>query len=379
MTLVFSVTWQTFRLGLRPSPPSLAALSTLRTAFTTAALSKLPLHHFCGVSTTLQCSKTPLRLGHGQRITTPKHVAFASRLQQSRWASALRRKSKQVFQNEQPENDYLISRAEINVIFGERVDQKEGNDILVTLQKHRCAGTLDHDFFFPKARIAKGLKYLRAKYPVDEDAAIIARVDKEAYKDFRLPQTDVEQSPYAESQFAKLRERNENRAKEEDEVREAKEKMEARERPKTSPNKTLVQRRPDTPEWIKKYRNKPTLAEVPEMSNWARLLPSAGVVVTVIALSVLFAQNYIPPSRKARLWPDLPPAAATLITIIGVNVAVFLMWRVPPFWAFLNRSFLVVPAYPYAASMIAASFSHQSFTHLFSNMVGTWIVGTRRM
>ena len=284
-----------------------------------------------------------------------------------------------------------MSRAEINAIFGLNVGRKDGNDLLERLQEQRLQGTLDQKLPYHDALIDEGLKYLRAKHPLDEEAAIIARIDREVDGEFRLPQTNIDKSPHAVSQFEKLiRENRQRREKEEAEENEkAKQGTEIRNRGREkSPSEkrriavrdgtALVQLRPE-PEWVAKYRDKAQMEEIPEMSSLAKILPSGLLTFAVITVAVLFAQNYKQPSRKARLWPDLPPAAATVIALIGVNVAVFVLWRVPPLWRFLNRNFVVVPAYPYSMSMLMACFSHQSFTHLLPNMIVMWLIGTRCM
>ena len=280
-----------------------------------------------------------------------------------------------------------MSRAEINAIFGLKIDRKDGNELLKRLQEHRHRGTLDQKLPYPDALIQKGLTFLRAKHPLDEDAAIIARIDRETDGEFRLPQTNIDQSPQAVSQFDKLR--RENREKEEREEREKAKQATEKQKGLTEGNPkadrkvtvrdgtALVELRPE-PEWVRRYRDKAQMQELPYMSAWARLLPSGLVTVAVVTLAVLFAQNYKQPSRKARVWPDLPPAAATVITLVGVNVAVFVLWRLPPLWKFLNRNFLVVPAYPHSMSMLTACFSHQSFTHLLANIIPLWLIGTRR-
>ncbi|KAL9128728.1 MAG: hypothetical protein Q9175_007467 [Cornicularia normoerica] len=281
------------------------------------------------------------------------------------------------------QNKASTSPAGFKAIFGVKIDRKEGNDLLKRLQEHRHQGTLDQKLPYPDALIDKGLTYLRAKYPVDEDAAIIARIDREADMEIRMPQTEVHRSPDAVSQFDELRRRNRERREEQEAKQEmekqrslAEESSKAERRFTVRDGTDLVQLRP-APEWVQKYRDKAQMKELPEMSAWARLLPSGLLTVAVVTLAVLFAQNYKQPSRKARLWPDLPPAAATVTTLIGVNVAVFVLWRLPPFWRVLNRNFLVVPAYPHSMSMLTACFSHQSFTHLLPNLLSIWLIGTR--
>lgn len=60
-----------------------------------------------------------------------------------------------------------------------------GNRILSVLHGRRVSGTLDLDLptditrSVRQSTIHAGLKWLRAKYPVDEDAAILARIERE--------------------------------------------------------------------------------------------------------------------------------------------------------------------------------------------------------
>lgn len=382
MTVVFSAAWQSFRLGLPASYPSgRACVTTLRQILSSTSQSK---QHCRSIHGFFKCSPTSPPQKHHAR---PKHALcgpFPQLSGQARYSSLWKNKAEEPQTPKAAQNKALLSRAEINAIFGPKVDRKDGNDLLKRLQDQRHQGTLDQKLPYSDALIGKGLTYLRAKYPVDEDAAIIARVDREADGEFRLPQTNIEESPQAVSQFDKLRRENTNKR----EVEKANQQTEQQkglteETPKADRRVTvrdgtaLVQIRPE-PEWVQRYRDKAQMQELPEMSTWARLLPCGLVTVAVVTLAVLFAQNYRQPSRKARVWPDLPPAAATVITLIGVNVAVFVLWRLPPLWKFLNRNFLVVPAYPHSISMLTACFSHQSFTHLLANMIPLWLIGTRR-
>jgi rhomboid-like protein len=60
-----------------------------------------------------------------------------------------------------------------------------GNRVLSVLQARRLAGTLDLDLPADIKRVShpatldKGLEYLRKNYPLDEDAAIMARIERE--------------------------------------------------------------------------------------------------------------------------------------------------------------------------------------------------------
>lgn len=78
------------------------------------------------------------------------------------------------------------------------------------------------------------------------------------------------------------------------------------------------------------------------------------------------------------MWPDIPPAAATIFAIVGINLGVYLLWKFPPAWRMLNRHFISTPMYPYSFSMIGSIFSHQSALHLLINSCLLIIVGTKR-
>ena len=381
MTAVFPLTWHSFCHGLHAWPVGRAGLAILRETPNPSSLSKQRVQgiHRC--------------LERSEALPSPKwNAAPVPQLPgQARCASLRKSKGTEAPRQKAARNETLMSRAEINAIFGLNVGRKDGNDLLERLQEQRLQGTLDQKLPYPDALIDKGLKYLREKHPFDEDAAIIARIDREADGEFRRPQTNIDKSPHAVSQLEKLiRERSQRREKEEAEKNEkARQGTEIRDGGREeSPSEkrrnivrdgtALVQLRPE-PEWVAKHRDEAQMKKIPETSSLAKILPSGLFTVAVITVAVLFAQNYKQPSRKARLWPDLPPAAATVIALISVNVAVFVLWRVPPLWRFLNRNFVVVPAYPSSMSMLMACFSHQGFTHLLSNMILMWLIGTRCM
>ena len=381
MTAVFPLTWQSCRLGLHACPIGRASIATLRETLNPSSLSK---QHFHSIHGSFKCS---LVLPLQTCTARPKSALYALPPQptgQARCVSLWKSKVEEPPRQKAARNEAQLSQAKINAIFRRKVGRKDGNDLLERLQEQRHGGTLDQKLPYPDALIARGLTYLRAKYPIDEDAAIIARIDREADREFRLPQTNIDKSPHAVSQFEKLIQEKKKRLEEEraekpeGQTSVPKEISKEERRITVRDGTALVQLRPE-PEWVRRYRDKAQMKELPEMSISARLIPSGLVTAAVVIVALLFAQNYKQPSLKARLFPDLPLAAATVIALIGVNVAVFILWRVPPFWKFLNRNFLVVPMYPYAMSMLMACFSHQSFTHLLSNMIPIWLIGTRRM
>lgn len=79
-----------------------------------------------------------------------------------------------------------FSTDDINAIFGKaKVSPAVGNRVLAVLQGRREAGTLDLDLpedithSVRKLSLDTALKFLRANYPLDEDAAILARIERE--------------------------------------------------------------------------------------------------------------------------------------------------------------------------------------------------------
>lgn len=135
-----------------------------------------------------------------------------------------------------------------------------------------------------------------------------------------------------------------------------------------------VERKP----WVKYYEEQATIIKdnkIPNLSTLRRLGPSALVLLAVLAGCWMLDETYNPPPRSARMFPDVPPAIATLGAITAINLAVFVAWRIPPLWRTMNKTFQVTAAYPFAIGTLGAQFSHQSFYHLFVNMVMLWPFG----
>lgn len=117
-----------------------------------------------------------------------------------------------------------------------------------------------------------------------------------------------------------------------------------------------------------------------ESSQSQRLLAPLIFTIITLGLCYVFAQNYEAPARQDRMWPDIPPAAATVGAIIGANLAVTFLWKyVPPSWRLLNRFFVIVPFYPSALGVLGSTFSHQTWRHLATNMMVLGLMGTRGM
>jgi rhomboid-like protein len=305
------------------------------------------------------------------------------------------------------------------------VSKKLANRTLEALQAQRLEGTLDLALpldvarAVPQSQLDICLEWLRVNYPVDEDAAIMARIEREdreaeeklvrraeqlgLYK----PQSGSyeaelgeENSPYGKSVLKEAREQNEKYLLAEKERKrqkwlegenEEREKLQRQMEANTSlqqyQESALTEARPraDPNErpylaWVQKHHIAGTLdhPEALEVTTAQRLVAPALFVLLTLGLCYYFATTYEPPARKDRLWPDIPPAAATVGAIIGANVAITLMWKyIPPSWRLLNRFFVIVPFYPSAPSMIGSTFSHQTWRHLATNMLVLGLMGTR--
>jgi rhomboid-like protein len=290
-----------------------------------------------------------------------------------------------------------VSANQLLEIFGTKMGTDEGNEILRIIQKRRITGTLDFEDS-PSESLniarARALIWLRENYPMDEDAAIMQRFEDEdkalaeREKNWQ-PQANANDALYGKSQLEAIRQRNE--AKYIKEQEEAAKKQEEAIRAAggdpnvklvTSPNgRAVLERRTESAEWVRRYKEQArlsNLAEPPYMAKSKRLLPSGVFLVAVLLGCYLLAQNYTAPPRAARLFPDIPPAAATIMSIIAINSVIIVVWRLPPLWRFMNKHFLLIPATPHVFSIVGNTFSHHKFTHLFTNMFTLWFVGTRR-
>ena len=289
-----------------------------------------------------------------------------------------------------------FSQDEITKIFGPTVSRELGNSLLHNLHLQRVIGTLDQELPGPRVDdhlIANGLAWLRTNYPVDEDAATIKRIEEEESRadeglvaraekiGLYQPQQDAEKTGiYGKSGLDFIRKHHEKQPvkSQAEEICNAAGDTAVLQTPT---GRAVLARRSESAEWIKQYKEKALISKASEpakMSPLRRLFPSALFCVFVVGASILFAQNYVPPPRRARLWPDTPPAAATVMTIIAMNVAVLMMWRLaPPMWGFLNRYFLMIAGWPRPVSLLGNCFSHQHVPHLAGNMVTFWFIGTQ--
>lgn len=317
---------------------------------------------------------------------------------------------------------------EVLRLFGPQMSTPAANKLLRILHGRRVAGTLEDPVLrvntagYTAKDIGIALNYLRKNVYVDEvvNAGLraedeLAALEKqqeegagtqaeegETTKElgytsrFKMYKDDVEggeesekkkkpasQSVYGNSAFDAIRARNEAIWKEKlKKQEEEREKLEEEYRngkagplakAEDAPKRQVSAKRKEWEEWAMS-----DLKEPPKMPAWKRLLPSTIFVALVVAGMLTYSHLYVAPSRENRLWPDCPPAAATIAVLIGANALVWFLWKIPIMWKPLLRYFLITPATPKAFSMLGAVFSHQAFWgHLALNSAFLWFFGTR--
>ncbi len=316
-----------------------------------------------------------------------------------------------------------LSQREVNAIFGGFISARSANQLLKIIHGRRVAGTLDdpdlqqNTSHYTIDHKTKALEYLRENIPVDEiinaglraedelgaleeqdesgrgveeepkgsssqSPSSEAQVEETARHTGRLPLRPKSDSPYGVSNFDKIR--AENIAKREAEERRLEEERKSREEEEqtkgnTGTLQTYEQKPREMSPRMKKYmeRGMSKLEAPPEMKVWERLLPSFAMTILICGIATVFAVYYQPPRNSQRLWPDVPPAAATCFGLIGINLVVWMLWKMPPLWPVLNRYFILIAATPRPLQLLGALISHQSIGHLTGNMVLLWIFGTR--
>ena len=308
-----------------------------------------------------------------------------------------------------------LSLHEIRQIFGEDMKKARGNEILSRLQKRRITGTLDHEEKAPSAdeeTVTQALTWLRGRHPVDEDAAITKRVEREEgerekqfieeverAKNWKPQQSAEIDGIYGKpmvDEFAKIwNERQALKLKEKEERKKQYAEMQANyEAARIADSsgradeelipvgpRAIYTGQAETSEWMKRYKEKGMLSdslEPPKMSKARRLVPMYLVGGLVFLFSAFLAENYKAPPASARIFPDLPVSFVTLQAFTLINFVLFCAWRTPPLWHFMNRNFLNVLATPLARTVVTSAFSHHSFRHLFGNMLGLWLFGLPR-
>ncbi|KAL9619141.1 MAG: hypothetical protein Q9160_006230 [Pyrenula sp. 1 TL-2023] len=326
-----------------------------------------------------------------------------------------------------------LSRSELISIFADDVPPSvAARSLLSILQSRRQEGTLDLDFptelqsYIPNTSSAseKALQWLRREYSLDEDSAILARIEREeAEKEvdkskeyieraeklrFLKPQSGQfgvprgeNDSVYGQSVLDRVRKENaEKEARRQEELeREEKAQLEkdiasgkigptnlsTEVDPRAARRARLgrsVQRYDEKMnEWANRYRERATsnlTLDSPEIAGKGtiqRLWPTFLFATTLSAALLYYSANASNPSPSSRLLPHTSLSVTTVGAIIGLNALVFLFWRFPPAWPFLNRYFLSVTATPVAITSLTNTFSHSSTIHLAANMLALWLFG----
>nr|POE47787.1 presenilins-associated rhomboid-like protein, mitochondrial [Quercus suber] len=114
---------------------------------------------------------------------------------------------------------------------------------------------------------------------------------------------------------------------------------------------------------------------IPSLSSYQRLAPSLFVTLITVALCLYLSDSYTPAPTSARIFPDIPPAVATIGAITALNIIVFIACRWPPFYRFSNKYLQVSPAYPFAMSMLGSCWRHDTLFHLANNLIALWLFG----
>ncbi|KAL9041816.1 MAG: hypothetical protein Q9180_001037 [Flavoplaca navasiana] len=200
-----------------------------------------------------------------------------------------------------------FSKDDIASIFGKKVRHDEGNRLLHLIQEQRLSGTIDQETFASPEHEQKALSWLRKTYPVDEEQAIINRLEREektALQSVKHPSESV----YGDPVIDQIKRRNLARQAQKD-AEKAKAEAEAHLDLPVSTTKAMAkreERRSMNRAWLQKYEKKAEeagLESVPQMSFIQRAGP-----VTVAAFA------------GVRLWP-LPPAATESIQPLFVLIS----------------------------------------------------------
>ncbi|KAL8902738.1 MAG: hypothetical protein Q9207_004413 [Kuettlingeria erythrocarpa] len=203
-----------------------------------------------------------------------------------------------------------ISDDEVKAIYGKGMPRANGNRIMELVQEQRVEGMIDEDIpEVPPRRKEQALAWLRKNVPLDEDQAILTRLDREEENSLKPQvQRPGTKSPHAESR----------------EEKEEKEKAEAEGKPlPLSREQALVRRQEESEARVQKWKDKAKaddLHSVPQMSFVRRVGPATLMTAGVLFLCVMFTQNYNPPSQAARLFSSISPAVATISVLIGMNL-----------------------------------------------------------
>jgi rhomboid-like protein len=326
-------------------------------------------------------------------------------------------------------NQRDLSLEDLQQVFGDETPPvRQANLLLRVIHGRRNDGTLDLPLspnmqallnIYPRA-FDHGLAWLRENYYVDEDEAILARLEREEAGQFYSPSALKQQGQdaglyhpqsgnyqaelsdsgregdvWGKSQLERIRAENEAKAAEEEErlQQQIDDIMARKQIEQENKNKSLAARpeqgvqiaeelRPpnEFDKWVLRAKNagqsKITLKDAEAMSFARRVFPSAVFVALIVAGCYLFAQYWTPPRRADRMNPDISLTYSTILAIAGINLVVFFAWRFPPAWGLLNKYFAMTPGYPRVLSLLGCTFSHQGGWHFLNNMLGLMILGS---
>lgn len=304
-----------------------------------------------------------------------------------------------------------LSQDEIDRVFQRgTIKADDGNDLLRILHGRRVAGTLEDPQYaqntarFKTRQIKTALEYLRITVPVDEamNAGLraedeLAQIEKEeelkaqgkpTEPDTRFYKADP---VYGENAFDKIRARNEAKNKEKADAREAARKARERAEEEAAGGPLALAKARAGPVALVNEEGKnivnPRIAEYykkaqeqgqaePEMATfWQRVLPSATLATLVIGFLAAVTTVYEEPANAYRMFSGISTAQATVCTLIGANVLVWFAWKMPPLWSALNRYMVFVVGVTRPITLFTATFSHQSLSHLATNMIPLYILG----
>jgi rhomboid-like protein len=334
-----------------------------------------------------------------------------------------------------------LSKQELEDVYGfVHPPPARANALLRVINAQRYDGTLDLPLSpsmqatlkqYPYA-YNSALKWLRENHYIDEDAAIIDRINREEMGERRPPSELKQGGPevnaygpqsgryqaqlsdsgregdvFGRSELDQIRAANEAKLQKEDEdfqaqidtqmaelkqktERQIAEAAEANTRNKdlaTRPEQGLESVKPIRPpnefeKWMLRARHEATskfTLDSPEIANMTfsqRVFPSAVFVALFCVGCYLFAQYWVPPRRADRMYPDLSLTYATIAGVVAINLAVYYLWRTPLFVGLFNKYMIMVPAFPRAFSMLGATFSHQNYSHFLTNMAGLLFIGS---
>lgn len=332
-----------------------------------------------------------------------------------------------------------LPQAEINAIFGgEGVDADTGNYILSVMQWRRVSGALiDVGLDFPKARqiprwqALQGLEYLRSldssfdeqvageRWAAEETERLREELRERAvslklYKPDPTEEeeesdqgTDYGRQRSGESTLQMMQRHNEAKWEKEQAEKEARERQEQNAEMNSArgplelsggvqPSVALTKyeslgdveitgaqtkgwlKPVERKEWVKYYEDQATIIKdnaVPQLSLLQRLGPATLFAVIGLAALLVLSDQYTPPPKSARIFPETAPAVTTIGAITGVILTTFIMSRLPIFWRLSSKYFCIVPAYPFAVSLVGAAWRHDTVSHLAANLTALWLFG----